>query len=87
MQKLRPVSNRILLVFFAAALVVNGGCGGGVNAAHSLLRMVVSYQPKGLLGEAYWFALYPLHVLVFNGMHREISRRASRSSVLPATAI
>ncbi len=47
--------------------------------------MVVWYQPKGLLGEAYWAALYHLHVFVFDGLHHEIAIRASHPQSQAAT--
>ncbi len=38
----------------------------------SLLRQTAIFDPRGLLGLAYWYALYPLHLLVFAGMLRGI---------------
>ncbi len=38
----------------------------------SLLRQTAIFDPLGLLGLAYWYALYPLHRLVFAGMLRGI---------------
>ncbi len=32
------------------------------------------FTPRGLLGEIYWWALYPIHLLVFRGMVRRIKR-------------
>lgn len=43
----------------------------------TLLRMTVWYWPQGFLGRAYWLITYPLHVLVFDGLQREIARRAA----------
>ena len=40
------------------------------------LRQTAAFQPKGLLGLAYWYALYPLHQVVFSGMIDAIRRRA-----------
>lgn len=37
----------------------------------------VAFDPHGVFGIVYWFALYPVHVLVFRGMLREIASRAS----------
>jgi len=34
----------------------------------SLLRQTAIFDPRGLSGLAYWYALYPLHQLVFAGM-------------------
>ena len=38
----------------------------------SLLRQTAILDPRGLFGLAYWYALYPLHQLVFAGMLRGI---------------
>ena len=37
------------------------------------------FVPKGLLGLIYWYALYPLHSLIFSGLIREIARRAEQT--------
>ena len=42
----------------------------------SKIRQTAEFDPRGLFGWAYWYALYPLHQLVFAGMLREISRRS-----------
>jgi uncharacterized protein YbjT (DUF2867 family) len=36
------------------------------------------FEPKGLLGLAYWYALVPVHPAIFRGMLRELGRRAER---------
>jgi len=45
------------------------------------------FDPHGLAGLAYWYALYPVHHLVFGGMLRRIRRAAiaSRGSSVPST--
>lgn len=45
----------------------------------SRIRQTAEFDPVGLTGLAYWYAIYPLHVLVFGGMLRGIAH-ASRSS-------
>ena len=42
------------------------------------IRQTATFDPVGLPGRAYWYALYPLHQLVFGGMLREIGRAALR---------
>ena len=42
----------------------------------ALLTQTAFFAPKGLLGLAYWYLLYPLHGLIFAGMIRELGRRA-----------
>lgn len=38
------------------------------------IRQTAMFDPLGLFGRAYWYALYPLHQLVFGGMLRGIAR-------------
>jgi len=45
--------------------------GGG-----SLLQQTAFFAPKGLIGLAYWYGLYPLHQMLFSGMIRKIVERA-----------
>jgi uncharacterized protein YbjT (DUF2867 family) len=39
----------------------------------SRIQQTAIFEPKGLFGLAYWYALYPLHSLVFTGMLRGIA--------------
>jgi uncharacterized protein YbjT (DUF2867 family) len=41
----------------------------------SLLVQSVCYAPKGLIGILYWYLLYPIHRLVFDGLFRKIVRQ------------
>lgn len=45
---------------------------------HTLIAQTAFFSPRGLFGLAYWYALYPIHGLIFGGMIREIARRAER---------
>lgn len=49
--------------------------GAGSSAT---IRQTATFDPVGLPGKAYWYALYPLHHLVFSGMLRGIARAAVR---------
>ena len=40
------------------------------------IRQTAIFDPRGLFGRIYWYALVPLHALVFGGMLRGIVRRA-----------
>lgn len=40
------------------------------------LEQVARFQPKGLFGLSYWYAVLPLHGIVFKGMLRGIKRAA-----------
>ncbi len=42
----------------------------------AVIRQTATFDPVGLWGLAYWYALYPLHELVFRGMIRELGRAA-----------
>ena len=42
----------------------------------SRLVQTAFFEPKGLPGLAYWYALYPIHGLIFRGMVRSLARRA-----------
>ena len=42
----------------------------------STIRQTALFDPVGLFGLAYWYALYPVHQLVFGGMLRQIVQRA-----------
>jgi hypothetical protein len=42
------------------------------------IRQTAEFDPSGLAGLLYWYGVYPLHVLVFRGMLREIAARATR---------
>jgi uncharacterized protein YbjT (DUF2867 family) len=54
--------------------------GGGSSAT---IRQTATFDPVGLLGRAYWYALYPLHQLVFGGMLRGIARAGLREHADP----
>jgi hypothetical protein len=42
----------------------------------SRLRMTAKFRPRGLFGLGYWYAVLPLHNVVFSGMLRGIRRAA-----------
>ena len=43
----------------------------------STIRQTAIFEPLGLAGLTYWYALYPLHQLVFSRMLRNIARAAT----------
>jgi len=43
------------------------------------IRQTAIFDPRGLWGLAYWYALYPVHQLIFAGMLRMIAQKASES--------
>ncbi len=51
------------------------------NHCGSVIRQTAFFQPRGFLGRAYWYAIYPLHKFVFAGMIRGIAERSGASSM------
>jgi hypothetical protein len=52
------------------------GAGDDSGKVFSTLVQTARFKPKGLGGLAYWYAVLPLHGIVFNGMIRGIRRAA-----------
>lgn len=48
------------------------------DGSSARIRQTATFDPVGLLGRAYWYALYPLHHLVFGAMLQGIAREAVR---------
>lgn len=46
------------------------------DSGGATIRQTAHFDPAGLAGLLYWYGVYPLHVLVFRGMLREIAARA-----------
>jgi uncharacterized protein YbjT (DUF2867 family) len=46
----------------------------------SIIRQTATFDPVGLLGRSYWYAVYPLHQLVFQGMLRGIAVASDRAA-------
>ena len=46
------------------------------GALNCTLRQTALFQPRGLLGLMYWYAVLPLHGVVFRGMLAGIQRNA-----------
>jgi hypothetical protein len=42
----------------------------------SVLVQTGRFTPRGIAGRLYWWALYPVHALIFSGMARRIVERA-----------
>jgi len=56
--------------------------GGG-----SEIRQTAIFDPAGLAGLLYWYALYPLHAVIFRGMLSGIAARASSGGARPSPHI
>jgi uncharacterized protein YbjT (DUF2867 family) len=46
----------------------------------STIRQTAVFDPAGLAGRAYWYALWPVHQYVFAGLLRAIGRRAAAAA-------
>ncbi|MBA3369018.1 MAG: SDR family oxidoreductase [Geodermatophilaceae bacterium] len=44
----------------------------------TVFRQRAVYAPRGLLGRAYWWAVWPFHGFIFGGMQRNIAARAEQ---------
>ena len=51
-----------------------------LDGGRSLIRQTATFDPRGLMGYAYWYAVYPIHALMFRGLLRGIAQRAERGS-------
>jgi hypothetical protein len=43
----------------------------------TLLTQTAFFEPKGLFGLLYWYALYPVHGLIFSGLIRSLAEQAT----------
>ena len=50
------------------------------------LRQTAEFEPRGLAGRLYWYALLPVHAVMFGGLLRAIGRRARAAAPGPARA-
>jgi hypothetical protein len=50
----------------------------------SVVQQTAIFEPRGLAGLLYWYALYPLHSLIFAGMLRGVARAARLAGPAPA---
>ena len=53
------------------------------SGSGSEIRQTAIFEPHGLAGLLYWYALLPVHGLIFGGMLRGIAREAARPDVIP----
>jgi len=52
-----------------------------LDGDETVVRQTAIFDPLGLLGRLYWWALYPAHALVFSGMLKGIVERCSAARV------
>jgi apolipoprotein D and lipocalin family protein len=53
------------------------------DGKRSRIRQTATFDPRGLLGRAYWYAILPLHELIFRGMLARIAQQAERGGQPP----
>ena len=46
------------------------------DGRRSTIRQTATFDPRGLLGRAYWYAVLPVHGVLFRGLLQRIARRA-----------
>ena len=51
------------------------------TSSHSTIRQTAIFDPVGLWGLVYWYAVYPIHKLMFAGMLRAIVSAASNEPI------
>jgi uncharacterized protein YbjT (DUF2867 family) len=54
--------------------------------APTLLRQTAFFAPRGIVGLAYWWLLYPVHALLFSLLARRIARRAEMATGISPAA-
>jgi hypothetical protein len=47
------------------------------NGPGSVVTQTAIFDPAGIFGTLYWYALYPAHELVFGGMLKAIVKKAA----------
>jgi hypothetical protein len=53
------------------------------DGRQSLIRQTATFDPRGVLGRAYWYVLLPVHGWMFSGLLNEIVRRARAFGIEP----
>lgn len=46
-----------------------------LSVKENTLTMTATFRPKGVLGRLYWYAVYPLHGIIFGGMLRRLTEQ------------
>lgn len=47
------------------------------DGTRSRITQTATFDPRGVLGRAYWNAVVPLHAIIFRGMLRNVAKRAA----------
>lgn len=57
------------------------------GGTRSLIRQTASFDPRGVLGRAYWYAVLPIHSVLFRGLLRRITQIAERDLPRSTTSL
>jgi hypothetical protein len=57
---------------------------GSTDGGTTTFRQRALFHPRGFLGHAYWWAVWPFHGVVFGSMQRNIARAAEQRTPEPA---
>ena len=55
----------------------------GLSDCRCVLHQSALFRPRGLLGLAYWYSVFPFHAFVFRGMLAGIERQALKIAAFP----
>ena len=58
-----------------------------LDAGRARIRQTATFDPRGLFGRLYWYALFPIHVVMFRGMLDAIVRRAETADLAEPHAV
>jgi len=53
------------------------------DGRRSIIRQTATFDPRGVLGRVYWYAILPIHGLMFRGMLERIAARAGKAGADP----
>ena len=59
------------------------GHGDSPTPAPTVFAQRALFHPQGLVGQLYWWSVYPFHGVVFGGMQRNIARAAETRRARP----
>jgi uncharacterized protein YbjT (DUF2867 family) len=66
------IEGRLLLF---AEMKLPGEAWLELSVKENTLTMTATFRPKGVLGRLYWYAVYPLHGIIFGGMLRRLTEQ------------
>ena len=66
------IEGRLLLF---AEMKLPGEAWLELSVKENTLTMTATFRPKGVFGRLYWYAVYPLHGIIFGGMLRRLTEQ------------